>query len=654
MKMRNYKMYILAITLFSNVLLVFSQEKQMQKANEMYKNYAYIDAIKIYENIAKKGFVNQELLERLGNSYYFNAEYDKASTWYEKLFENKEYKVQPEYYYRYALSLKSLGKYAESDQMMSKFVEITGADDTRAILFEEHKDYREEIKENSNRLELLQTGVNTEHSEYGTAFYGDKVIFAASNTSLIKPVSKWTGESFYDLYEANRDSISLSKKTLFSSKINTKFNESTAVFTKDGKTVYFTRNNYVNKKVRMDSENTILLKILRATKDDRGNWGNIVEMPFNSNTYSVAHPALSPDEKYLYFASDMPGTLGSSDIFRVEILENGYGKPENLGNIINTSGRESFPFISKDNVLYYSSDGYPGLGGLDIFATKLYDNGTTSRVINIGEPGNSVDDDFCFVIDKESKVGFLTSNRTGGKGKDDIYGFYERIPLNFTCNKILKGVVKNSETMEIISGATVSLSGKKMDLLKTEASDPAGGFAFGEEFINCQDSHFYLKGEKEGYETAEVKVEMKGKGKEIHYEILLKPRVIKVTEGDDLAKVFKIENIYFDFDKSNIRYDASVQLAKILEVMKEYPNMKIDVRSHTDSRGSDSYNLALSDRRAKSTVKWIIDNGIDASRITGKGYGETQLTNHCSNGVKCTPEEHQANRRSEFIIISLE
>lgn len=652
--MKNHKIYVLAIALISNVLLVFSQEKQMQKANEMYKNYAYIDAIKVYENIAKKGFINQELLERLGDSYYFNAEYDKASTWYEKLFENKGYKMQPEYYYRYALSLKSLGKYTESDQMMNKFVELTGANDTRAILFEEHKDYREEIKENSNRLELLQTGINTEHSEYGTAFYGDKVIFAASNTSLIKPVSKWTGESFYDLYEANRDSISLSKKTLFSSKVNTKFNESTAVFTKDGNTVYFTRNNYVNKKVRMDSENTILLKILRATKDSKGNWGNVVEMPFNSNTYSVAHPALSPDEKYLYFASNMPGTLGSSDIFRVEILKNGYGKPENLGNIVNTSGRESFPFISKDNVLYYSSDGYPGLGGLDIFAVKLYDNGTTSRVINIGEPGNSVDDDFCFVIDKESKVGFLTSNRAGGKGKDDIYGFYERIPLNFTCNKILKGVVKNSETMEIISGAMVSLSGKKMDLLKTEPSDPAGGFAFGEEFINCQDSHFYLKGEKEGYETAEVKVEMKGKGREIHYEILLKPRVIKVTEGDDLAKVFKIENIYFDFDKSNIRYDASVQLAKILEVMKEYPNMKIDVRSHTDSRGSDSYNLALSDRRAKSTVKWIIDNGIDASRITGKGYGETQLTNHCSNGVKCTPEEHQANRRSEFIIISLE
>lgn len=191
-----------------------------------------------------------------------------------------------------------------------------------------------------------------------------------------------------------------------------------------------------------------------------------------------------------------------------------------------------------------------------------------------------------------------------------------------------------------------------MEQLKALPSSAEGKFEFADDLINCQDPHYYLKGEKIGYETAEVKVE--AKGKEIFYEILLKPRVVKVGEGDDLAKVFKIENIYFDFDKSNIRYDASVQLAKILEVMKEYPKMKIDVRSHTDSRGSDSYNLALSDRRAKSTVKWIIDNGIEPSRITGKGYGETQLTNHCSNGVNCTPAEHQANRRSEFIIISLE
>ena len=489
--MRNRNICIVLVAFFANIFLVFSQEKQMQKANELYKDYAYIDAIKIYESIAKKGFVNQELLERLGDSYYFNAEYDKAFIWYEKLFQSKEKEIQPEYYYRYALTLKSVGKYEQSDQMMDKFVEMAGGNDSRAILFDEHRDYQEEIKENSNRLELLQTGINTEHSEYGAAFYGDKVVFAGSNTSLLKPTSKWTGESFYDLYEANRDSIKLSKKTSLSSKINTKFNESTAVFTKDGNTVYFTRNNYVGKKVGMDSQNTILLKILKATKDSKGNWGNVVEMPFNSNTYSVAHPALSPDEKYLYFASNMPGTIGNSDIFRVEILKNGYGKPENLGNIVNTSGRESFPFISKDNILYYSSNGYPGLGGLDIFAVKFYENGTTSRAVNIGAPANSPDDDFCFVIDKESKIGFLTSNRPGGKGKDDIYGFYERIPLSFVCNKILKGVVKDSETNEIISDASISLSDKTMNLLKKDSSDLQGEFGFGGDLINCQDSHLH-------------------------------------------------------------------------------------------------------------------------------------------------------------------
>ncbi|WP_392419996.1 OmpA family protein [Capnocytophaga canis] len=650
MKIYHKLLFFLLLGITANI---FAQEKELQKANDLYQNYAYVDAIKIYESIAKKGFVNQELLERLGNSYYFNADYTAALVWYEQLFANPEYKLKPEYYYRYSLSLKSADRYDEADRMMVKFVELTDANDTRAVLFQENRNYQEIIKDNSNRMDLYHTDINTEHSEYGAAFYGgDKVIFAASNSSMFKQTSQWTGESFYDLYEASRDSISLDKKSLFSSDINTKFNESTAVFTKDGNTVYFTRNNYVNKKVGMNSENTILLKILRATKDANGNWGNVIEMPFNSNVHSVAHPALSPDGKYLYFASDMKGTLGNSDIFRVQILKDGYGKPENLGNVINTTGRESFPFVSDDNVLYYSSNGFPGLGGLDIFAVKLYDNGTTSKPINIGRPGNSADDDFCFVIDSDKKIGFLTSNRPGGKGKDDIYSFYEHTPLRFVCTRTMRGIVKNQETNEIIPDAKVTLSNKDMALLGSKQADSKGAFLFDDESINCTDAHFYLKGEKEGFETAEVNV-VAGKDKEIYYEILLKPRVVKVGEGTDLAKVLHIDNIYFDLDKSNIRPDAAVQLAKVLEVMKEYPNMKIDVRSHTDSRASHAYNLSLSDRRAKSTVKWIIDNGIDKSRITGKGYGETQLVNGCSDGVSCSEEEHQANRRSEFIIVEL-
>ena len=650
-------MRLLSLTfalLCSAQVLLAQPEKELEKANEMYKNFAYVDAIRIYESIAKKGFVNQEMLESLGNSYYYNAEYKKALPWYKQLFENPKYKIKTEYYYRYAQVLKSVGKYNDADKMMAKFAELTDDKDTRAVLFEENKDYQEVIQANSGRFKLNPIALNTEYSEYGPTFYGDKVVFAAATSGKASKggVSQWTGEGFYDLYLADRNKQKLSNKKPLSDVINTKFNESTAVFTKDGKTVYFTRNNYVNKRLGTDKENTILLKILRATKESNGDWGNVVEVPFNSDQYNVAHPALSPDEKYLYFASDMPGTLGGSDIFRVEILgDNKYGKPENLGNVINTPGRESFPFISKNNVMYYSSDGFPGLGGLDIFAVKFYDNGTTSKPINIGRPGNSADDDFCFIMDSDSKIGFLTSNRPGGKGKDDIYSFFEEKPLPFDCQKMLKGVLKDAKTNDVIVDGLIVLSDRTMKEVAKQKTKEDGSFAFNE--VDCKELYYYLRGEKEKYETAEVKVSTDKEG-ETYYEMLLKPREVAISKNTDLAKVFDIKEIYFDLNKSDIRPDAAVELAKIVEVMKEYPKMKIDIRSHTDSRASDAYNLALSDRRAKSTLEWIVKQGIERKRLTAKGYGETRLVNGCSNGVPCTEEEHQANRRSEFIIVSME
>ena len=642
-----------SVALLSSTSLLFAQpEKELEKANEMYKNFSYVDAIKIYERIAQKGFVNQEMLESLGNAYYYNAEYKKALPWYEQLFQEGKYKVKPEYYYRYAQTLKSVGDYTQADKMMAKFVELTNANDTRAALFEENKDYQTVIKNNSGRFQLNNASVNTENSEYGTAFYGDKIVFAGATDArkAKRGVSQWTGESFYDLYEAEHFDQKLGSRKPFSSSVNTQFNESTPVFTKDGNTMYFTRNNYVNRKLGSDIENTILLKILRATKDKNGNWGDIVEVPFNSDQYNVAHPALSPDEKYLYFASDMPGSFGNSDIFRVEILgDNQYGTPENLGNIINTAGRESFPYISKDNVLYYSSDGIPGLGGLDIFAAKFNADGSTSKPVNIGMPGNSADDDFCFVFNSDSKIGFLTSNRPGGKGKDDIYSFHEDKPLLFSCQKNIKGIVKDAKTKAIIANAKVILSDKVMKEVSTDQSKTDGTFTF--EKVNCNDSHYYLRGEKEKYETAEVNVTV-GKD-EVVYEILLNPREVAIKKGMDLAKVFEIKEIKFDYNKADIRPDAAVELTKIVEVMREYPKMKIDIRSHTDSRGADSYNLKLSDRRAKATLEWIVKQGIDRKRLKAKGYGETRLVNGCSNGVPCTEEEHQENRRSEFIVVAM-
>ena len=647
------RLLTISVALLSTTSLLFAQpEKELEKANEMYKNFAYVDAIKVYEKIAQKGYVNQEMLESLGNAYYYNAEYKKALPWYEQLFQEGKYKVKPEYYYRYAQTLKSVGDYTQADKMMAKFVELTNANDTRAALFEENKDYQTVIKNNSGRFQLNNASVNTENSEYGTAFYGDKIVFAGATDArkAKRGVSQWTGESFYDLYEAEHFDQKLGSRKPFSSSINTQFNESTPVFTKDGNTMYFTRNNYVNRKLGSDIENTILLKILRATKDKNGNWGNIVEVPFNSDQYNVAHPALSPDEKYLYFASDMPGSFGNSDIFRVEILgDNQYGTPENLGNIINTAGRESFPYISKDNVLYYSSDGIPGLGGLDIFAVKFNADGSTSKPVNIGMPGNSADDDFCFVFNSDSKIGFLTSNRPGGKGKDDIYSFHEDKPLLFSCQKNIKGIVKDAKNKAVIADAKVILSDKVMKEVGKDQSKTDGTFTF--EKVNCNDSHYYLRGEKEKYETAEVNVTV-GKD-EVVYEILLNPREVAIKKGMDLAKVFEIKEIKFDYNKADIRSDAAVELTKIVEVMREYPKMKIDIRSHTDSRGADSYNLKLSDRRAKATLEWIVKQGIDRKRLKAKGYGETRLVNGCSNGVPCTEEEHQENRRSEFIVVAM-
>ena len=647
------RLLTISVALLSTTSLLFAQpEKELEKANEMYKNFAYVDAIKVYEKIAQKGYVNQEMLESLGNAYYYNAEYKKALPWYDQLLQEGKYKVKPEYYYRYAQALKSMGNYDKADKMMAKFVELTNANDTRAALFEENKDYQTVIKNNSGRFQLNNASINTESSEYGTTFYGDKIVFAAAvDAKKAKGgISQWTGESFYDLYEADHYLQKLGTRKSFSSTINTKFNESTPVFTKDGNTMYFTRNNYVNKKVGSDIENTILLKILRATKDKNGNWGDIVEVPFNSDQYNVAHPALSPDEKYLYFASDMAGSFGNSDIFRVEIFgDNQYGTPENLGNIINTAGRESFPYISKENILYYSSDGIPGLGGLDIFAVKFNEDGTTSKPINIGAPGNSADDDFCLVFDSDTKIGFLTSNRPGGKGRDDIYSFYEDRPLQFSCEKNITGIVKDAKTKVVIADAKIVLSDKVMKEMGTYQSKKDGTFTF--EKINCDNTHYYLRGEKEKYETAEINITV-GKD-EVVYELLLKSREVPIKKGMDLAKVFEIKEIKFDYNKANIRPDAAVELTKIVEVMREYPKMKIDIRSHTDSRGADSYNLKLSDRRAKATLEWIVKQGIDKKRLKAKGYGETRLVNGCSNGVPCTEEEHQENRRSEFIVVAM-
>ncbi|MDD5151409.1 MAG: OmpA family protein [Flavobacterium sp.] len=650
--MRNRILHTVLV-LIASVNMLQSQTIKEAKAEKEYDKFAYVDAIKTYERLFDKGYTSVDMLEKLGNAYYFNADFEKAAKWYGELFKlNQE--VTPEYYYRYAQSLKAIKDYEKADLMMAKFEQKSGTD-LRAKLASSQKDYLAEIKKNSGRYTIENAGINSEYSDYGSSFYNNKVIFAsARDTSRIGGKKhSWTGESFTNLYAADRgEEGSLSSVDRFGKSLNSKFHESTPVFTKDGKTVYFTRNNYLSKKGK-DKAGTTLLKIYRATLEG-DNWKDITELPFDSNEYSVAHPALSTDERNLYFASDMPGTIGESDLYKVAINSDGsYGTPENLGNVINTEGRETFPMITRDNELYFASDGRPGLGGLDVFVSKEAKDGSFKDVLNVGEPLNSSKDDFAFLIDNSTRLGYVTSNRDGGEGSDDIYRFKETKKIEYVCEQLLSGIVTDKATGLPLSNTKVTLFDSQSKTQATTNTDDKGYYSL---TVECG-KYYYVRTEKEDYSTSEKSITIANTSGKTDLPFELERSICKVAIGDDLGKCFEIKMIYFDLDKSFIRKDAAYELAKILDVLEQHPTMELDIRSHTDCRQTAKYNMALSDRRAKSTIAWLVSKGIAQSRLTGRGYGESQLVNDCgcepTNQSNCTEEQHQANRRSEFIITAL-
>lgn len=639
------KNYILLFLIIVNVFSFdsYAQQSKINAADKKYDNYAYIDAIKTYEKVANKGYKSEDMFKKLGNSYYFNSNFEGASKWYGELFAMNT-SVEPEYYYRYAQSLRAIGQTELANKMMDEFA-TKFKDDIRSKLYNENVNYLDQIKANSGRYDIENAGINSKYSDYGTFVHDNKIYFSSARDTgnFSKRKHKWTGEYFTNLYIADVDSSKVKK---FKTNLNTKFHEASPVFTKDGKTVYFTRNNYVDGKKGKDEEKTTLIKIYKATLEN-GKWTNITAVPFDSDNYSTAHPALSPDEKTLYFASDMPGTLGQSDLYKISINSDGsYGTPVNMGKTINTEGKETFPFVTDENEIYFSSDGRPGLGGLDVFAGKIEKDGTISDIQNVGADINSPKDDFAYVIDPVSRKGYFSSNKEGGQGSDDIYKFIENKALR--CVQELSGAITDAETAVILPGAKVSLYDNQT-VLNTTIADDNGIYKFP---VDCGKT-YNVRAEKEEYETKEVSITIGKLSGKTSLPIALTKNTCRVTIGDDLGTCFGIKMIYFDLDKSNIRTEAAIDLEKILVVLNENPGMKLDIRSHTDSRATFKYNEALSDRRAKSTIEWLIKNGVAAKRLTGKGYGETQLVNKCADDVPCTEAEHQENRRSEFIITAL-
>lgn len=614
---------------------------QTKLADKFFDNFGYVKAIELYEKAVEKGENSIHVLTRLGDAYYNNSNSEKAAYWYGEALKKSD-KIGAEYLYKYIQSLRSIGNYKDADKW---FKELSAAQQGDSRLKGYNPDEVDLYDKLTSKNEVIVTienlPFNTENSDFGSYVFNNTLYFASANGSGDK-VYNWNKEPFLDLFQvtitedANEQSYD-SASEIAADDINTEYHEASVAITTDGKTLYFTRDN-INKRNRLkyDKKGTTHLKIYKATLEN-DTWTNVIELPFNDDVFSTGHPTLSLDNKTLYFVSDRDGGLGQTDIYAVAINDDGtYGQPENLGERINTEGREMFPFVAKDSTLYFSSDGYLNLGLLDIFKSNIL-KGERSEPENMGSPYNSGYDDFAFFMDSETEKGYFSSNRPEGKGSDDIYSF------NATqCKQEVTGVARDSQTNSILKRVTIRLIDETGKVIEEIITKESGEYTFE---VDCNKT-YTIVGNKPDYKEDSKSLSTSDDNEKVNtLDLNLEPLIID--------NQIVINPIFFDFDKSNIRTDAQYELENIVDVLRKHPKMIIKIESHTDSRGRDKYNIKLSDRRAKSTRDYIISRGIDNNRIqSALGYGETQLLNKCANGVKCTKEEHQLNRRSYFYIIN--
>ncbi|MBR9913625.1 MAG: OmpA family protein [Algicola sp.] len=627
------------LTLFTIAALssfsLIAQNNDTKKADKHFNRYEFVEAAEEYAELVEDGKANTYVYSQLAESYYNVFNTVEAERYYAKALESSD---DPEMIFKYSQMLKANGKYEESNTQMAKFASMRPSDD-RAIAFNKNPDYLPKILEKGKKFNIQNLGFNSKYSDFGGTLQDGKLyITSARNTS--RRTYGWNEEPFLDIYELTKnDDGTYQAANLVEDKVNTKFHEGVVSFSPDGNTMYFSRESFFEKEFEKDSITKIrysLLHLFKATKSG-SEWSNVEGFSLNSENYSVKNPSVSPDGKTLYFASDMPGGYGLFDIYKVDINDDGsLGDPVNLGQKVNTQGQEMFPYISSNNTLYFSSNGHLGLGNLDVFYTKEID-GKMAPIRNVGIPINSNADDFAFHLDEETEEGFVSSNREGGLGSDDIYAIKKLQPL---CDVLITGTVTDSKTGEPINAASVTMYDDQGNKVLTKVTDSDGTVEF---IVECG-KESELEVVMDGYESQKMTVSASEEEEE-EVSIMLDP--IEEIVGPEMIN---LDPIYFDFDKSNITAQAAFELDKLVQIMTKYPDLVIDVTSHTDSRGSNSYNEKLSDRRAKTTVQYVISKGIDKSRISGMGKGENEPKVDC--GSNCTDEEHQMNRRSEFKIVS--
>lgn len=626
------KIYTFLILFAMTTTVLVAQNKDTKKADQLYDRLAYTDAAEEYKKLLKRNKGSRYVYEKLANCYYFINDTKKAATYYKRVIKGK--KVDAEVVYNYAQSQKANGKFEDSNTWMKKFAEMK-PNDSRAIAFMKNPDYLPKIIDGEAKFEVKNLKkLNSKSADFGGFMIGKDFYFASARGTGKK--YKWNDEPYLDIYKASVVGGTIKNENALEGAINSKYHEANAIITQDGKRMYFDSNDNLKGKYQKSEDGVNQINLYYAEKVG-GEWKDVKEVPFNSSEYSTGHPALSPDGNTLYFSSDKPGGKGQSDIYKVAIKKDGtFGTPLPVTEV-NTEGKEVFPFVDSNGTLYLSSDAHLGMGGLDVFFAEA-DGSGFGEVIHLGNTINSKADDFAFKFDPATKEGYISSNRRGGKGSDDIYSVKQIEPL---CKAITTITVYDATTKKPLSGARVDLYDVGENKLGTKTTDAEGNVVFD---IECDKKHVAqaVLAEFESNDTdlsaASFDVtDVKG-------TIVLAP-IEKIIKEDKII----LNPIYFDYDKHNIRPQAAFELDKVVALMKKYPGMVVEASSHTDSRGNDQYNLELSERRAQATVQYIISQGIEASRINGKGYGETKHIYDC--GDDCSEEQHDTNRRSEFTII---
>ncbi|MEP4533656.1 MAG: OmpA family protein [Cyclobacteriaceae bacterium] len=631
---KNVLFAVLLGALTANVLLAQDKEiskkydRTMGKANGLYNSFVYVKAIEEYKKAMEISDHETDFISlRIADSYRLINNNDEAFTWYSKVEGKPIMTKQDKANYAQVLILH--GDYRKAKQV----AEEIGTSVERI----DQADKVSEIRIDTAAYFMENLVINSAEADFSPTYYKDGIVFVSSREiERILPQSKyyWDESYYLDLYYTQNVDSTEDYFSSFSKRINTYYHEGPAVFFGDDNKIIFTRNNFNKGRRTLSDQGVNHLKLFYSeTLEEKDRWSIPKELPFNSDEYSVGHPTISSDETRLYFASDMPGSLGKTDIFYSDFVDGQWTTPQNMGLKINTEVEEMFPFIFQDTVLYFASKGHLGLGGLDIYSINLNDKNAEPE--NMGQPLNSEFDDFGLI--RSGNVGYYSSNRPGGKGNDDIYRFtYTEIIPKYVV--VIKAV--DAETGEIISNANISILDNitKDTVIYEKLPDSTA------HYITLENMSYHAVAHHHEHFTNSISFEVGESLEEdtLFYEIPL--------ERIEIGKAIELENIYYDLNKSDIRPDAAIELDKLVTILVENPDIKIELSSHTDSRGSDSYNQRLSQRRAESAVGYIIEQGIAAERITAKGYGETKLVNQCSNGVQCSKEEHQRNRRTEFAV----